>query len=110
MPGAQALVLDDETAVGPAEAFLVGREFCHGHAQGDLSLHLTLPLALAAAVEQAGWAEPHLYVRTGDVPATLVMLYAPRDDVEQSVVLDLVRASYDFARTPPPRSDRPEVD
>jgi hypothetical protein len=73
------------------------REFCHVHAQGDFSLHATLPLLLAAAAERAGWAEPHFLVHTGQAPATAVMLYAPRDDLERDVVLRLVRASYEFA-------------
>jgi hypothetical protein len=95
--GARALALDCTAAGGPAEAFLVGREFCHVHAQGDLSLHAALPLPLAAVAERAGWAEPHYLVQTGQAPATIVMLYAPRDDLERDVVLRLVRASYEFA-------------
>lgn len=98
--GARALALDAGAAAGPAEAFLAGREFCHAHAQGDFSLHATLPLPLAAAAEQAGWAEPHFLVHTGQAPATVVMLYAPRDDLERDVVLRLVRASYQFALAP----------
>ena len=98
--GARALALGAGTADGPAEAFLAGREFCHVHAQGDFSLHATLPLPLAAAAERAGWAEPHFLVRTGQAPATVVMLYAPRDDLERDVVLRLVRASYEFALAP----------
>lgn len=99
--GARALALDSDRANGPAEAFMIGREFCHVHAQGDFSLHATLPLALAAAAEHAGWAEPHYLVRTGQAPATVVMLYAPRDDLERDVVLRLVRASYEFALVGP---------
>lgn len=98
--GARALVLDGHTPVGPPEAFMVGREFCHGHAQGDFSLHACLPPTLATQAERMGWAEPHFLVRTGQLPATVVMLYAPRDDAESAVVTGLVRASYDFARTP----------
>lgn len=97
--GARALTLDPDAATGPAEAFLIGQEFCHGHAQGDHSLHATLPLPLAAAAERAGWAEPHFLAHTGHAPATVVMLYAPRDETERGIVLDLVRASYEFART-----------
>jgi hypothetical protein len=67
------------------------------HAQADLSLHAALPLPLAVAAEGAGWAEPHYLVKTGQVPATIVMLYAPRDELERDVVLRLVRASYEFA-------------
>ncbi len=95
--GARALSLDASTACGPKEAFMVGREFCHVHAQGDFSLHAALPLPLAEAAEREGWAEPHFFVRIGRAPATIVMLYAPRDLAEQDVVLGLVRSSYEFA-------------
>ena len=98
--GARALTLDASTVGGPAESFMVGREFCHVHAQGDFSLHTTLPLPIAQAAERAGWAEPHLFVLTGRAPATVVMVYAPRDDFEREVVLRLVRASYEFAYAP----------
>jgi hypothetical protein len=95
--GAQALTLDGSVAGGPTEAFMVGAEFCHVHAQGDFSLHATLPVPLAEAAERAGWAEPHFLVHTGQAPPTVVMLYAPRDERECEVVLGLVRASYEFA-------------
>jgi hypothetical protein len=45
----------------------------------------------------AGWAEPHPVARMGLIPATAVMLYAPRDDDELEVVGSLIRASRDFA-------------
>jgi len=96
--GSRALALDPHAAGGPADAFMVGREFCHAHAGGDLSLHATLPVPLAEHAVHAGWAEPHFLVRTGQCPPTVVLLYAPRDDDEREVVLGLVRASYDFAR------------
>jgi hypothetical protein len=95
--GARALTLDGPE-LGPAEAFMVGNEFCHVHAQGDFSLHAALPVHLAKGAELAGWAEPHFLVHTGQAPATVVMLYAPRDEREREVVLRLVRASYEFAR------------
>lgn len=96
--GSRALVLAEDVAAGPHEAFIVGREFCHGHAQGDHSLHLTLPVDLVPEVEAAGWTEPHFLVLTGRLPRTHVMLYAPRDESEVAVALAIVRASYDFAR------------
>ena len=102
--GARALTLDDSVAFGPAEAFMVGAEFCHVHAQGDFSLHATLPVPLAEAAERAGWAEPHFLVRTGQAPPTVVLIYAPRDDQERDVVLGLVRASYELALTADPTS------
>jgi phospholipase/carboxylesterase len=100
--GARALMLDDSTPGGPAQAFMVRREFCHVHAQGDFSLHATLPVPLAIAAERAGWAEPHFLVHTGQAPPTVVMLYAPRDDVEHDVVERLVRSSYEFALSEAP--------
>lgn len=97
--GSRALTLADSVAGGPAEAFMVGREFGHGHAQGDHSLHLTLPLDVVAAVEATGWVEPHFLVLSGRLPRTHVMLYAPRDEAEVAVALRIVRASYEFAAT-----------
>ncbi|MDE3085169.1 MAG: phospholipase [Acidobacteriota bacterium] len=98
--GARALTLDGTSPGAAAESFMVGREFCHVHAQGDFSLHAMLPLPLAEAAERAGWAEPHFLVRTGQAPPTVVMIYAPRDEGEQAVVQQLVRASYEFALDP----------
>lgn len=95
--GSRALVLRPGAGTGPAEAFMVGREFCHGHAGGDSSLHATLPTPLATAAERTGWAEPHYLVHTGQAPSTVVMLYAPRDEAERDIILRLVRASYEFA-------------
>lgn len=96
--GARALVLEPIAATGTPEAFLVDQEFCHVHANGDFSLHATLPEPLADEAVLAGWAEPHFLVHTGQAPATVVLLYAPRDNHERDVVLRLVRASYEFAR------------
>ena len=81
---------------GARALMLNGREFCHVHAQGDFSLHAALPLPLAAAAEHAGWAEPHVLARTGQAPANIVMIYAPRDSAEQDMVLGLVRAAYEL--------------
>lgn len=105
--GGRALTLDARSPSGPAEAFLIGREFCHVHTHGDHSLHATLPPPLASEAERAGWAEPHFLVHTGQAPETVVMLYAPRGEAERDVVLQLVRASYAFAlalEPSPPRA------
>ncbi len=96
--GARALALEAAAApADPGDRFMVGREFCHAHAQGDFSFHAVLPLELAEQAEQAGWAEPHFLVRTGQVPPTVVMIYAPTDEPEREVVCRLVRASYEYA-------------
>jgi hypothetical protein len=95
--GSRALVLTDDVDTGPTEAFMIGREFCHGHAGGDSSLHAALPPLLARAAQQAGWGEPHYLVHTHRAPPSITMLYAPRDEAERDVILRLVRASYEFA-------------
>jgi hypothetical protein len=105
--GARALLLTDAAPAGAPEAFMIGREFAHAHAQGDHSLHLTLPLELADEAEAAGWTERHFLALTGQIPRTNVMIYAPRDEDEVTVVQELVRASYDFARGAGPSTGRP---
>ena len=95
--GSRALVLSDDADTGPTEAFMIGREVCHGHAGGDSSLHAALPPQLARTAQQAGWGEPHYLVHTHQAPPSITMLYAPRDEAERDVILRLVRASYEFA-------------
>jgi hypothetical protein len=97
VPGARALVLAPDEPAGPPEAFLVGREFAHLHPAPDHSAHAMLPLDLARAADDAGWAEPHPVARMGLIPETAVMLYAPRDDDELAVIEMLIRASREFA-------------
>jgi hypothetical protein len=97
VPGARALWLA-EGAEGPPEAFMVGNEFAHLHPAPDQSLHMMLPPGLAVEAIEAGWAEQHPVARRGLIPANAVMVYAPRDDAERTVVEELVRAAHAFAR------------
>ena len=98
VPGARALWLEPDTARGPREAFLVGREFAHLHPPPEGSLHAALPPSAAAEAIVRGWAEIHPVARMGLIPENVVMLYAPRDEAEMTVVLELVRSSLQFAR------------
>jgi hypothetical protein len=97
VPGARALVLDAALAVGPQDAFMVGREFAHLHPRPDQSLHMALPESVARAACDAGWAELHPLAATGRAPKTLVMVFAPRDEHEAEVVARLVEESYRYA-------------
>jgi hypothetical protein len=97
VPGARALWLRADAPVGPPEAFMSGREFAHLHPGDDQSLHAMLPEELVQAAIAAGWAEPHPVARTGGLPRSAVMLYAPRDQAELEIVCGLVLASYRFA-------------
>jgi hypothetical protein len=73
------------------------REFAHLHPGQDQSMHATLPPDLAQAAIEAGWAELHPVARTGLIPPTTVMLYAPRDQDELDVIYRLGVASYRYA-------------
>jgi hypothetical protein len=98
VPGARALVLAPGESAGPPEAFLTGREFAHLHPAPDHSLHAMLPTQTVSEAVATGWAEPHPVALRGLIPATAVMLYAPRDEAELDVIESLVRASHAFAR------------
>ena len=98
VPGARALWLRPGVPAGPAEAFLIGREFAHLHPDPDSSLHLCLPPAWVNDVLEQGWGELHPVARMGLIPATAVMVYAPRDRDELGVVTRILRASHRFAR------------
>jgi len=93
VPGARAFVLDEASARGPREAFMVGREFSHIHPSEDGSLHMTLPNQVAEAAYAAGWGEPHPLSGTP-------LIFGPRDEAELEVVWGLLRSSYEYARAP----------
>ena len=97
-PQSLALWLPDRYAGGPAEAFIDGHEFCHLHPLPQGSIHLTLPNPLRDHAIGLGWAEPHPITRAGIMPKTLVLVYAPRDSQELTVIQQLVWSSCRFAR------------
>jgi hypothetical protein len=76
---------------------MIGREFAHLHPLPDGSLHVALPPGVASQAIERGWAEVHPVARLGLVPENVVMIYAPRDDAEAEIVLDLVRSALAFA-------------
>jgi Family of unknown function (DUF5519) len=97
VPGARGLWLEPGEAHGPREAFLVGTEFAHVHPLPDGSLHAALPPFMATQAIEHGWAEVHPMARRGVVPPNVVMIYAPRDQAEIGVVLQLIGAALAFA-------------
>jgi phospholipase/carboxylesterase len=97
VPGAQALWLSEEVGNGPADAFLIGREFAHIHPPYDGSLHAMLPSAAVDELLAKGWGELHPMARRGVIPATAVMIYAPRSAEEVETVLQVIEASARFA-------------
>lgn len=107
VPGARAMWLHESCATGPANAFMVGREFCHLHPPSDGSLHLNLPLETAKSAIERGWAEPHPMAARGIIPHNVVMVYGPRDQQELDVVKALIKASHAFAH---PRIDATDTE
>ena len=101
VPGARALWLEEGGASAPGDACMAGREFAHLHPHSDHSLHAMLPVEVARAAVEAGWAEQHPVARLGLIGEGAVMLYAPRDEQELEVVERLVGVSYRYARGEP---------
>lgn len=101
VPGALGFFLDESVAKGPADAFHIEREFAHIHPRPDGSLHLQLPLDLAAFAMGAGWGEPHTYVFRGLSQPNSIMLYAARNGEELDIIWTLVEESYRYARGEP---------
>ena len=97
VPGALALTLPPEGALGPPEAFMIGTEFAHLHPAPDHSLHLVLPPDVASRLIEAGWAEQHPIARRGLITSGAVMVYAPRDEEEAAFVARIVAASLEYA-------------
>jgi hypothetical protein len=58
---------------------------------------MVLPEPLATEAVEAGWGELHPLAGVA-VPATTLLVFAPRYPDEIDVVLDLLRQSYEFAR------------
>jgi hypothetical protein len=73
-----------------------GGEICHAH-PSDGSMHLTLHPSDAKLMLENGWGERHPLARGGwcrrFVPKEFVLIYAPRDDAELDMVMQIVAAS-----------------
>jgi len=93
-PFQDALWLADGLAI---PKYLKGNkgEFVHPHGEG--SSHVTLSLVDAAKVIELGWAERHKLSGVGGViPWGYVLVYAPRDEEEFGVWMNIVVASMEF--------------
>lgn len=94
VPGSRGLMLDPPRR-GPDEAFIVPAvgEFAHVHPGHDGSLHLALPLSLAADVVAKGWGVAHPLAGVRLTPG-MVMLFGPRDAAELETVVGVVATSH----------------
>lgn len=73
-----------------------GGEICHAH-PSDGSMHMTLHPADANLLLENGWGERHPLARGGwcrrFVPREFVLIYAPRDEKEVDIIMNIVAAS-----------------
>lgn len=70
--------------------------FAHLHPAHDGSLHVALPLPLAAEMIGKGWGVAHPLAGLRVTPG-LVMVFGPRDDEELDVVAAIVATSHAWA-------------
>jgi phospholipase/carboxylesterase len=97
VPGARGFLLAPPR-LGPPEAFIVpsAGEFAHVHPGHDGSLHVALPLFLAADVVEKGWGVAHPLAGVRLTPG-MVMLFGPRDADELETVVGVVTTSHAWA-------------
>jgi len=88
----------DPPRLGPDEAFIVPAvgEFAHVHPGHDGSLHLALPMTLAADVFAQGWGVAHPLAGVRLTPG-MVLLFGPRDAAELETVVGVVATSHAWA-------------
>ena len=98
VPGARGFVLTRTHTTGPEQAFLVPqvREFAHLHPGHDGSLHVALPVGLAADAIRHGWAVAHPLAGIRLTPG-MVLVYGPRDERELDIVTAIVSTSHAWA-------------
>ena len=98
VPGARGFTLTGTHTGGPEEAFLVPqvREFAHLHPGHDGSLHIALPVGLAADAIRRGWAVAHPLAGIRLTPG-MALVYGPRDEFELDIVTAIVSASHAWA-------------
>jgi len=94
LPGAKGFWVKDHLPLANPETIIRGREFAHIHPDG--SLHASLPPKLAQQAVNAGWAIHHPWSTRKESWKGFVMIYTPQSDTELEVVLQLIKASYNF--------------
>lgn len=106
VPGARGFTIEPPSGATP-DAYVVHAvgEFAHLHPASDGSMHLALPVDLAADVIRQGWAVAHPLAGIRVSPG-LVMVYGPRDEDELTTVTGILAASHVYAtgsESPPTR-------
>ena len=96
--GTIGLYLEEAAAKGPDEASLLSTEFAHLHPLPDGSLHMVLPPDAHAAAVAAGWGIPHPMAGMPTVSPQTILIFAPRDETERTVIATFIAAAEKFAR------------
>lgn len=88
------------------EAIRMKGEICHIHGSNDHSVHVVVSPRDAKEIIETGWGQRHGFsgwelaakVTRGaiDLPAEYLFIYAPRNQEEVEVVMELVKASVRF--------------
>jgi len=94
VPGARALYLPDCARCNSRYGFIRGREFAHLHPADDGSFHMVLAPDDLQQVLLRGWGELHPWSPTGRILPNVAMVYAPRNEREIDLALEIVRASF----------------
>ncbi len=98
VPGASALFLPQCPECNDRYGFIQGREFAHLHPADDGSFHMALAPDDLQSVLARGWGELHPWAPLGRVLPNVAMVFAPRDQREAQIVLDIAAASMRNAR------------
>lgn len=98
VPGASALFLPQCPECNDRYGFIQGREFAHLHPADDGSFHMALAPDDLQSVLARGWGELHPWAPLGRVLPNVAMVFAPRDEREAQIVLDIAAASMRNAR------------
>lgn len=94
LPGALGFWLSEDVALARPEVIVGGREFAHIHPDG--SLHASLPPELSVQAARAGWAVAHPWADQRAGWEGFAMIFTPQNAEELDVVIDLIRASYEY--------------
>ncbi len=94
LPGAVRLALDPDLELARPDVIASSGEFAHIHPDG--SLHVWLPIDVAAEVDGQRWGELHPWVDRDGFWDGVVMVYTPQTAAEVDVTISILAEAYNF--------------
>ncbi|KAF3394511.1 hypothetical protein F1880_004802 [Penicillium rolfsii] len=102
----EALFLADHLPITDLATTMQG-EITHIHSENDHSLHVVMAPADCKKIIEAGWGQRHAFSGTSamtflslgtipDIPSEYLLIYAPRNDAEIEIVMEIVSAAIKF--------------